>query len=82
MGTAKDSIQRRPKVIGKGLPESFPTGVQKSYFLLGAKERNVLDIGLQKYRPGQSEPILVRGENLLKAALPNLSKVLLMTKSG
>jgi len=30
---------------------------------------NVLNIGLQKYRPGQSAPILIGGGNLLKPAL-------------
>jgi Initiator Replication protein len=62
--------RRRPKTaIRKGLPEAFPTAVQKSYFVLTDAERNVLNIGLQKYRPGQSEPILIGGENLLKPAL-------------
>ena len=32
-------------------------------------ERNELNIGLQKYRPGRSEPILMGGANLLKPAL-------------
>jgi plasmid replication initiation protein len=36
-------------------------------------ERNVLNIGLQKYRPGQSEPILIGGEKLLKPALRLMS---------
>jgi hypothetical protein len=60
MATAKASIQpRQPRsVIRKGLGEFLPTSVQKSYFVLGERERNVLNIGLQKYRPGQSEPIL------------------------
>src|ERR1700728_1487035 len=62
--------QQRPKVsVRKSLPESFPTAVQKSYFMLSDAERNVLNIGLQKYRPGQSEPILIGGEKLLKPAL-------------
>jgi hypothetical protein len=52
----------------KGLPESLPTAVQKS-----DAERNVLNIGLQKYRPGQSEPILIGGEKLLKPALRLMS---------
>ena len=71
VGKAKASIQRpRPDtVVRRGLPESLPTSVQKSYFMLGDKERSVLNIGLQKYRPGQSEPILVGGEKLLKPAL-------------
>jgi hypothetical protein len=69
MRTAK--IQQRPlkSAIRKGLPESLPTSVQKSYFMLSDAERNVLNLGLQKYRPGQTEPILVEGEKLLKPAL-------------
>jgi hypothetical protein len=73
MGTAKIK-QRRPKgALRKGLPESLPTSVQKSYFMLTDAERDVLNIGLQKYRPGQSEPILVGGENPLKPALKLMS---------
>ena len=41
--------------------------------MLSDAERNVLNIGLQKYRPGQSEPILIGGENLLKPALKLMS---------
>ena len=65
IGTNKGSSQqRRPSsVIRKGLPESLPTSVQKSYFMLSDSERNVLNHGLEKYRPGQSEPILVGGES-------------------
>ena len=66
--------EEAPKdVIRKGLPESLPTAVQKSYFMLTDTERNVLNIGLQKYRPGQSEPILIGGENMLKPALRLMS---------
>jgi hypothetical protein len=36
-------------------------------------ERNVLNVGLQKYQPGQSEPILVGGEKFLKPALRLMS---------
>jgi hypothetical protein len=69
MGTAKIK-QRRPKsVIRKGLPEFLPTSVQKSYSMLGGRERDVLNHALGKYRPGQSEPILIGGEKLLKPAL-------------
>jgi hypothetical protein len=73
--TEKAKIKRqRPKdIIRKGLPESPPTAVQKSYFMLSDAERNVLNIGLRKYRPGQSEPILVGGEKLLKPALRLMS---------
>ena len=53
----------------KGLGEFLPTSVQKSYFILSASAREVLNSALEKYRPGQSEPILVGGENLLKPAL-------------
>jgi plasmid replication initiation protein len=76
MGKTKTPIQKkkRPKgVIRKGLPESLPTSVQKSYFMLTDAERNVLNIGLQKYRPGQSEPILIGGDNMLKPALRLMS---------
>jgi hypothetical protein len=65
MGKTKDSIQRRRK----GLPESLPTSVQKSYFMLGDKERDVLNRALEKYRPGRSEPIFIGDEKLLKPAL-------------
>ena len=70
MESAKGSVQRRrPRgTLRKGLPESLPTSVQKSYFMLTDAERDVLNIGLQKYRPGQSEPILVGGPNALKPA--------------
>jgi hypothetical protein len=71
MGRTKGSTkQQRPKsVIRKQLPESLPTAVQKSYFMLSDAERNLLNLGLQKYRPGQSKPILIGGEKLLKPAL-------------
>jgi hypothetical protein len=73
--TEKATIQRRqPKdVIRRGLPESIPTAIQKSYFMLSDAERNLLNIGLQKYRPGQSEPILIGGEKMLKPALRLMS---------
>ena len=69
MATAKSSIQRRlpDSVIDKGLEESLPIGVQKSYFMLTETERNMLNSALEKYRPGQSEPILVGGQKVLKA---------------
>jgi plasmid replication initiation protein len=56
-------------VIRKGLPESIPTAVQKSYFMLSDAERDVLNSALEKYRPGQSDPIFVGGEKPLKPAL-------------
>jgi hypothetical protein len=66
--------QRQPKgVTRKSLPESLPTSVQKSYFMLTDAEGNVLNIGLQKYRPGRSEPILIGDEKLLKPALRLMS---------
>jgi hypothetical protein len=76
MGKNKASIwKKRPikDVIRKGLAESLPTSVQKSYFMLTDAERNVLNIGLQKYRAGQSEPILIGGEKSLKPALRLMS---------
>src|SRR5215469_3452735 len=62
---AKKSIQRR-------LPNSvtdLPTGAQKSYFMLTEGERAVLNTALEKYRPGQSEPIFVGGHKVLERAL-------------
>jgi hypothetical protein len=52
--------------------QSLPTS-QKSYFLLGGKERDVLNQALAKYRSGQSEPILIGGEKLLKPTLKLMS---------
>jgi hypothetical protein len=44
------------------------------YFMLTKAERNVLNIGFEKFLPDQSEPILVGGENLLKPALRLMSQ--------
>jgi plasmid replication initiation protein len=41
--------------------------------MLSDAERNVLNIGLQRYRPDQSEPILIGGEKLLKPTLRLMS---------
>jgi hypothetical protein len=66
--------RKRPDgVARKGLAEALPTSVQKSYFLLKDAERNVLNLGLQKFRPGQSDPIFIGGKNLLKPALKLMS---------
>ena len=72
---AKAKIQRRPQktTIRKGLPESLPTSVQKSYFMLGGPERNLLNHALEKYRPGRTEPILIGGATALKPALKLMS---------
>src|SRR5271157_2743358 len=71
MGTATGLVQRRGtrSSIHKGLGEFLPTSVQKSYFMLSDAERDVLNSALEKYRPGQSDPIFVGGEKLLKPAL-------------
>ena len=53
----------------RGLERSLPTSVQKSYFMLSDIERAVLNTALEKYQPGQSEPIYVGGGNVLKPAL-------------
>ena len=37
--------------------------------MLSDSERNVLNIGLQKYRLGQPEPILIGDEKLLKTGV-------------
>jgi plasmid replication initiation protein len=70
MGTAKKSIRRLQKsATDTGVERFLPTGVQKSYFMLPDAERTVLNTALEKYRPGQSEPILVGGKKVLKPAL-------------
>jgi plasmid replication initiation protein len=56
-------------VTGNGLEQFLPAGVQKSYFMLSDVERAVLDTALEKYRPGQSEPISVGDTKVLKPAL-------------
>jgi plasmid replication initiation protein len=62
---AKKSIQRRlPKNV-----TDLPTGVQKSYFMLSEAERGVLNTALEKYRPGQSEPLFVGGNKVFKPAV-------------
>ena len=74
MGKEKlSSSRRRHHVKRKDLEESLPTGVQKSYFMLGDKERDVLNRALEKYRAGRSEPILIGDEKLLKPALKLMS---------
>lgn len=56
-------------MIAKGLAEYLPTNVQKSYFMLSDAEReDVLNRALEKYRPVQSESILVGGNRVLKPA--------------
>jgi Initiator Replication protein len=60
-------------VPSKNLAEYLPVGVQKSYLMLSPAERAVLNIALEKYRPGQSDPILVGGRDLLKPALRLMS---------
>ena len=73
--TAKHSVPRRPwnGVTDKALGRFPPTGVQKSYFMLSDAERVVLNTALEKYQPGQSEPIYVGGGNVLKPALRLMS---------
>jgi hypothetical protein len=63
-------IRRRPrKTYDRDLREVLPTGVQKSYLMLSDAERAILNTALDKYRPGQTEPILVGDEKVLKSAL-------------
>jgi len=57
-------------VFSETSDESFSLsekGVQKSYFMPSDAERNILNRALEKYRPNQSEPILVGGNNLLNS---------------
>jgi hypothetical protein len=69
MGTAKGPIKRRRRktVIDDYRGEALPTSVQKSYFMLSDVERGALDTALEKYRPGQAEPILVGKLDLKEA---------------
>jgi hypothetical protein len=71
MVTAKKSEQRRSRkvVTDKDLGQLLPTSVQKSYFMLSDAERAVLNTALEKYQPGQLEPIFVGGRKVFKAAL-------------
>ena len=46
--------------------------------MLSEAERDVLNSALEKYRPGQSDPILVGGLSLLKPALRLMSYYRLM----
>jgi hypothetical protein len=73
MGTVKDPIQRRRReTVKDDLGKVLPTSVQKSYFMLSDAERGILNTALEKYRPGQSELILVGGHKVLKPALSAL----------
>ncbi len=63
----KGPVQQR-RTPRQGLGEFLPTSVQKSYFLLSKATRDVLNTALEKYGPGRSEPILVKGNNRLKPA--------------
>jgi hypothetical protein len=71
MATAKKSMHRgsRKVVTDKDIEQFLPTSVQKSYFMLADVERTVLNTALEKYQPGQSEPILVGDKKVLKPAL-------------
>ena len=70
MRKVNDPIQRRRRgTVKDGLAETLHTSVQKSYFMLSDTERAVLNTALEKYQPGQSEPILVGGKKVLKSAL-------------
>jgi hypothetical protein len=74
---AKAKLQRPPKNVNrKGLPAALRTFVQKSYFMLGGPERNLLNNALDKYRPGRTDPVLIGGAKALKPALQlmNVSK--------
>jgi hypothetical protein len=76
--TAK-ATQRR-EAGQRDLAQFLPTSVQKSYFMLSAAERAVLNSALEKYRRRQSEPILVGGVDLLKPALRLMTDYRLMIK--
>src|SRR5206468_894355 len=70
-----NTVKRPPRRgnLRKAPGEFLPTSIQKSYFMLSDAERGVLNAALEQYRPGQSEPILVGGNNRLKPALRLMS---------
>lgn len=70
MSRSEGPIQRRRrKTVVDDLGEVLPTSLKKSYFMLSDAERDVLNTALEKYRPGQSEPIFVGGAKVIKPAL-------------
>jgi hypothetical protein len=71
MVTAKKSMHRglRKVVTDKDLEQFLPTSVQKSYFMLADTVRAILNTALKKYRPWQSEAILIGDKKMLKPAL-------------
>ncbi|MBV8176729.1 MAG: replication initiation protein [Verrucomicrobia bacterium] len=70
MSAAKGPIERRrQKTSIDDLEGGLATSVKKSYRMLSDAERDVLNTALDKYQPGQAEPILVGGAKLIKPAL-------------
>lgn len=77
MGKINGPIQRRRReTVKDDLWEVLPTSVQKSYLMLSNAERAIIDTALEKYRPGQSEPILVGGIKVLKPVVGRQNRVL------
>jgi hypothetical protein len=70
METSKSMVKRR-RALRKAPGEFLPARVQKSYFMLSAAERSVLNMALEKWRP--HEPVLIGGLNRLKTALRLMS---------
>jgi hypothetical protein len=60
-------------VTDKNSAEYLPIGVHKSYFLRPKAEREILNIALERYQPGQHDPILIGGNGLPKTALRLMS---------
>jgi hypothetical protein len=60
-------------VTDKHPAKYLPIGVQKSYFLLPKAEREILNTALERYQPGQQDPIRIGGSDLLKTALQLMS---------
>ena len=61
--------RRRRETVKEDPEKVLPTSVQKSYFTLSEAERTILNTALEKYQPGQSDPILVGDKKVLKPAL-------------
>ena len=64
-----ESFDSAPPARYRDTERARGSPANQCYFMLSDPVRTVLNTALEKYRSGQSEPILVGGENLLKPAL-------------
>lgn len=72
MEITKSTVQRpspRRSTLRKAPGELLPARVQKSYFMLSAPERSILNTALEQRWPHRNKPVLIGGLNQLKTAL-------------